>query len=188
MHHERQERQADYEAENRVPVPCAPRRAGGPSPPSAEGRWFEAHHEAQGTEPQTSTSENKAHPAAREKRGLAPWTLLFLGDVNQTPVFSSWEEILQHSQGHGMVGLSWRRKGGRGPRVGLGPGSTPSGLTPQATAEAAGWAGHSVLLSVSSLALNTAEPELFHGTVISTTLLPPALEQTPSTAHLTLQT
>lgn len=67
----------------------------------------------------------------------------------------SWEEILPGFSGTHAAELSWERKKRRGPRVGLGPGSVPSGLIPQATAEAAGWADHSVLPLVSSLVLNT---------------------------------
>ena len=51
----------------------------------------------------------------------------------------------------GTAGLSWKRKKGRGPRVGQ-----DLGLTTQATAKTVSWAGHAVLLPVSSLSLKAA--------------------------------
>lgn len=50
--------------------------------------------------------------------------------------------------------------------------TTSSGLTLWATAETAGWAGHSVLFPVRSPALNTAELGLLSGTLFPIPSLP----------------
>lgn len=130
-------------------------------------------------EPQTSTSEYKADPTVREKcclptpKGWKP-----------TPPSPSWEEIRPAFSGTWDSRVQLKEEGGKGPQSGPGSQSTPSGLTPHATAEAASGTGHSILLLVSSVALNTAWLGLLHGTMLPTSLPTPSLLQSKPTPQL----
>lgn len=68
----------------------------------------------------------------------------------------SWEEILPAFSGTWEGGAQLKEEGGKGPQGRPGSQEHSLCLAPQATVEAAGWAGHSVLLPASSLDLNTA--------------------------------